>query len=134
MARAICGEGMPNFYAKEIIDNGTYCIGEFTDKIIGPLLRHFGLCKPIEDYGFRKDKDGNPMIEDCKTVEFFNYYTSPESWTIFRELWTNKNGLQDKYVNYWKVVSQKLAPNKYIIGFDPINEPLPSWSSFFNMF
>lgn len=30
----------------------------------------------------------------------------------------------------WKVVSDKLGTNKYVIGFDPLNEPFPSWKSF----
>jgi len=35
MARKICGEGMPNFYAKQIIETGpTYCIGEWSDKVL----------------------------------------------------------------------------------------------------
>lgn len=93
MARAICGEGMPNYYAKEIIANGTYCISEWTDYLLGPIFRKFNFCKPMDDYGWRKDEDGNPLIEDCQKVPFFNYYMTPESWTIFRELWTNKNGL-----------------------------------------
>jgi len=133
MARAICGEGMPNFYAKEIIANGTYCIGENFDYMFGSIMEHYGFCKSIDDYGFRKDEDGNPVIEDCQTVQFFQYYTSPESWTIFRELWTNKNGLQDKYVAYWEAVATVLAKNPYVIGFDPTNEPLPSWTSVSNM-
>ena len=133
MARVICGEGMPNFYAKEIIANGTYCIGEYTDYFFGSAMKYLGFCKPMDDYGFRKDKDGNPLIEDCQTTPFFNYYTSPESWTIFRELWTNKNGLQDKYVAYWEAVAKVLAKNQYVIGFDPTNEPLPSWTSLVNM-
>lgn len=65
MARAICGEGMPNFYAKEIIANGTYCIGENFDYMFGSIMEHYGFCKSIDDYGFRKDVDGNPVIEDC---------------------------------------------------------------------
>lgn len=93
MARAICGEGMPNYYAKNIIANGTYCIGEYADFFLSPIYKLAGFCKPIDDYGWRKDEDGNPVIEDCQKIPFFNYYMSPESWTIFRELWTNKNGL-----------------------------------------
>jgi len=86
----------------------------------------------MDDYGFRKDENGNPLIEDCQTIPFFTYYTSPESWTVFRELWTNKNGLQDKYVAYWDAMTKALAPNPYIVGFDPTNEPLPSWTSLTN--
>lgn len=129
MARVICGEGMPNFYAKEIIAKGTYCIGEWADYFLAPLYKKTGFCKSMDDYNFRKDKDGNPMIEDCQTINFATYYTSPESWTVFRSLWTNKYGLQDKYVAYWDKMSSILAKNKYVIGFDPTNEPLPSWTS-----
>jgi len=82
MARTICGEGMPNFYAKSIIETGpTYCIGEWTDKIITPLLGHFGsfICKPMDEYKYRKDANGNPLVEDCQKDNFFDYYYSPES-------------------------------------------------------
>ena len=28
-------------------------------------------------------------------------------------------------MSYWEYVSQKLSSNPYVIGFDPLNEPLP---------
>ncbi len=34
-------------------------------------------------------------------------------------------GLQDKYVDYWKVVAKRFANNPYIVGYDPLNEPFP---------
>lgn len=127
MARSVCGEGMPNFYAREIIQKGTYCVGPYADFIAKPIMNMFGACKSIEEYGFRKDQDGNPLIEDCQKNSFFIYYTTPESWAIFRAMYFNYYGMQDKYVEYWGHVAEKLANNKYVVGFDPFNEPLPSW-------
>lgn len=93
MARAVCGEGMPNFYAREIIQKGTYCLGPYADYLAKPIMNLFGACRSIEDYGFRKDADGNPLIEDCQKNPFFIYYTSPESFSIFRAMYTNAYGM-----------------------------------------
>lgn len=70
-----------------------------------------GFCKSISSYNLRKDKNGNPLIEDCQKYEFYKYYGSPESWTIFRALWTNQYSIQDKYVAYWEEMAKYLAKN-----------------------
>ena len=72
------------------------------------------------------------MIEDCQTLNFFDFYYSPESQTIFRALYNNVLGMQDKYVDYWKQVTKKLKNNIYVVGYDPINEPMPSYHSAFD--
>ena len=41
-------------------------------------------------------------------------------------LWENHNGLQDKFVTYWDTVSARFANNPYVVGYDPINEPMPA--------
>jgi hypothetical protein len=51
-----------------------------------------------------------------------------EGMTLFRSLYKNYDGLQDKLINYWAKVAQSLSKNKYVVGFDPLNEPWPSWS------
>jgi endoglycosylceramidase len=84
------------------------------------------VCKSIGTYGFRYDADGNPLIEDCQKHNFAGYYSSPEAIDLFERLYYNETGLTDKFVNYWKAVSQRYANNPYIIGYDPINEPFPS--------
>ena len=33
LSRTICGEGMPNFYAREVISNGTQCVSKYFDLI-----------------------------------------------------------------------------------------------------
>ena len=43
----------------------------------------------------------------------------------FDALFTNKYGLQDKFVSFWDHVSERFAGNPYIVGYDPLNEPWP---------
>lgn len=102
LARKICGEGMPNFYASDlpqVCDGGT----------IPWLLQELDICRSISNYGFRYDSDGNPLIEDCQKHNFAGYYPSPESIELFHRLYSNSTGLQDKFVNYWKRVSARFA-------------------------
>lgn len=44
---------------------------------------------------------------------------------FFDQLYLNNTdlGIQDKFVDFWKAVTEKLGNNSYVIGFDPINEP-----------
>lgn len=53
------------------------------------------------------------------------YYSSPEANSAFDNLYTNKNGLFDKFISYWDTVSKHYQNNDYVIGYDPINEPYP---------
>lgn len=128
----MCGQGFPNFYAKDIIEaksgpNGIpYCVSSRFDWLIKPIYQQVGLCRSIKDYGHRLDEDGNPLIKDCQKVFFVEYYTTTESQALFEALYNNDLGLQDKFLEYWDRVSSRFASNPYVIGFDPINEPLPS--------
>ena len=89
-------------------------------------MKAAGLCKSIKDYNFRSDENGNPVVTDCQKNLFVTYYTTTEALAVFEDFYENKYGLQDKFVAYWDAVSSKFAQNRYVIGFDPINEPLPS--------
>lgn len=40
--------------------------------------------------------------------------------------------MQDKFVNYWVHVAKRFANNKYVMGFDPLNEPSAPTESLFN--
>lgn len=129
LARDICGEGMPSFYAKDILNAGhTYIISPMVDFFVKPILNQFGVMKSIDDYHYEKDENGWPLIEECQKENFGMYYTSPESFTLFRAFYENTMGIQDKFVNYWEVVAKAFSSNQYVVGFDPLNEPLPSWT------
>ena len=88
-------------------------------------MNHFGLCKHITDYGFRLDDNGDPLIEDCQTQNFGEFYTTKESFNLWQALYDNKQGLQDKFKAYWDHTSARFSGNKYVVGYDPLNEPLP---------
>jgi len=56
---------MPNFYAKEILENGSYCMSKTEDWMLGPLFNLAGFCKSLDKYNYQKDTDGNPLISEC---------------------------------------------------------------------
>ena len=89
LARVICGEGMPDFYAKDVLKNGAYCFGETEDKILKPVFEKLGLCKEFDSYHMKKDSNGNPLISECQKNQFFRYYNTPESFTLFRAFYDN---------------------------------------------
>jgi len=121
LARRICGEGIPNFYA---VDLPRHCKGGN----FSWFMETIGVCKSIQDYNFTYDSDGNPLISDCQKHNFAGYYPSPESVELFDRIYTNNETykLQDKFIEYWKTVAAKYANNDYVVGFDPLNEPFPS--------
>ena len=47
LARPVCGEGMPDFYAWQVLNNSNYCLSPAADKILGPLLHLVGVCESI---------------------------------------------------------------------------------------
>jgi len=124
-ARTICGEGFPDFYAKEALGDHPHCINGWIDPLLEKLYDMTGLCVSIDSYGFGKDENDDPLIEDCQTVDFYKFYTTKESINAFDALYTNKGGLRDKFVDYWDVTSARFAANQYVVGFDPLNEPFP---------
>ena len=103
-------------------------MGPWLDLLVVPIFKLFGACKSMEEYGFRKDQNQNPLIQDCQKNLFSTYYTSPESMTLFRSIYENHLGMQDKLINYWDIVASRFSRNQYIVGFDPFNEPTPSFN------
>jgi endoglycosylceramidase len=122
LARRICGEGIPNFYAVDA-NLSHSCSQGFL-----PYFSQYApaLCKSMKDYGFRYDKEGNPLVEDCQKNFFPQYYLSPESMSLFERLYFNSSNLQDSFIAFWKAVADRLSRNPFALGFDPLNEPFPS--------
>jgi len=120
---------VPGFYAREVAADGAYCIGKFSDWILDPVLKLFGMCKTMKDFNYPEDANGNPEIASCLSKPFFSYYLTTESWSMFRALYENKLGMQDKYLAFWEKVANTFSSNPYVLGYDPINEPLPAFDS-----
>jgi endoglycosylceramidase len=128
LARQTCGEGMPTFYAQQVIDAGTHCIGPHYDWILAPIAEALGACRSIDAYGFRKDANGLPLLEDCQTEEFSSFYLTRESISLFRAIYFNEHGMRDNFINFWQAVAEKFHDNEHVMGFDPLNEPFPAWN------
>mmetsp|Transcript_31729 Transcript_31729/g.42956 ORF Transcript_31729/g.42956 Transcript_31729/m.42956 type:complete len:165 (+) Transcript_31729:86-580(+) len=64
-ARYMCGEGVPDFYAQDVLKHPV-CHSRLLDPIVKPILNKFGVCRSIQkDYGFTIDENGDPLIADC---------------------------------------------------------------------
>lgn len=50
-------------------------------------------------------------------------YTAPEVASAFAGLYANEDGIRDKLMAFWSVVSEKFAANPHVIGYDILNEP-----------
>jgi len=51
---------------------------------------------------------------------------TPEALSLFRALYYNVGGFQDSYIGYTKAVANAFSSNKYVVGYDPLNEPSPA--------
>lgn len=94
LARIICGEGMPNFYAKKVLKNeDNYCFGKYFDFYFRWFYDMFGVCSSMKNLELRYEANGNPMIKDCQKYNFGSFYGSPESVTLFRSIYNNNHGM-----------------------------------------
>jgi hypothetical protein len=91
-ARMMCGEGMPNFYAREVTANAS-CSANWTDPVYQDLVNLYGPCRSINVYNYTLDENGNPLPSECQKHMFAQYYTTSESLAAFDALYTNKFGL-----------------------------------------
>jgi len=119
LTRKFCGEGIPSFYINDLSYEKT-CDGNLLKR----FMHFLGVCKSIDEYNFRKNEQGNPLLEDCHG-HFVDLFNSPELTSVYDSLYFNKQGLRDNYTNFWKVIAKQFKGNKYVLGFDLWNEPFP---------
>ena len=122
----MCGEGIPDFYAKEVIGKNPSCINPAVDVMLKDFYKSIGSCADINDYGYRVDENDDYLIEDCLKLMFANYYNTKQSVAGFGALFNNKQHMNDKFVAYWDATSARFAKNPYVISYDPLNEPFPA--------
>ena len=119
-SRNFCGEGVPYFYTNQL---------EYDKKcnasIVTQFLGFVGACKTLEDFDFNYDENGLPEIEDCKKNSFSQYHFLAEFSSAYKQFYLNKANIQDKFIEFWKVVATKFKGNKYVLGYDFWNEPVP---------
>jgi len=119
-SRKTCGEGVPYFYV-DSVNYDQICDGNLLKK----FLHLIGVCQGMKEYNYREDENGLPFIEDCKKKMFSIYNTSPDITSLYDKLYSNENGLLDKYIDFWKVLANRFKGNDYVLGYDLWNEPFP---------
>ena len=72
----------------------------------------------------RKNEKGEPLLEDCRKQKFSFYTVTPEVMTLYREFYRDKAGSRTAYIKQWEKIGQRLGGNKYVMGYDPVNEPV----------
>ena len=117
-SRIFCGEGVPYFYANKLnIDKN--CNSNYLSK----FFNFIGLCKPFKSFNYRLDEKGLPLIEDCVKRPFGDYHFTSDFTSSYLKFYNNENGIQDKFIEFWKVVVKYFKNNEYVIGYDFWNEP-----------
>jgi endoglycosylceramidase len=54
-----------------------------------------------------------------------NYLVNPALNRAFDHFWANDFGLQDSYAAAWRHVADRFKGNRYVLGYDLLNEPWP---------
>ena len=117
--RLFCGEGTPIFYSK-LLDYKKKCDWN----ILSSIFELVGVCIPLSKFNWEYDDNGLPLLKYCME-NFRTYHQSPELTSMYQSFYDNQNGVQDKYIDYWKVVMENFKNFDNIIGFDLWNEPIP---------
>ena len=64
-----------------------------------------------------------PTRESCENYPFYLFYNTPEAISAFDNLYQNKLGVQDKFISFWDFATEIFKHNKWIVGYDVLNEP-----------
>lgn len=127
MSRKVCGEGMPSFYADKVLSNSaeTYCVSSSIDW----LLHFMTLCRPMSDFRFTQDEQGNPQQTECQKKDPSTYFYTPESQSLHRAFYRNDHGIKDAFFTFHMGLLDAIDGNEHVIGVDPMTEPQPSGDS-----
>lgn len=98
-SKRFCGEGFPDW-----------------------LVTSFSFPSPFK-VELRRDSNGNPLKEDCLKKAFFQYYISYDVVSFSHDFFTNKNGMNDKFIEMWLKVVEYFKGEANVIGYDILNEP-----------
>ena len=116
LSRRTCGEGIPTFYTQNV-DHTCWNDG------IGFIAHLIGACKPMSELVKNYDANGLPLLSDCLKHPFGDYSQTPDAMSGFANLYKEGTELNTAYMNYWNNVAEFFKGNKFILGYDLINEP-----------
>ena len=90
-ARTICGEGIPDFYAKQVLKHDAHCINSVADWALSSIYKKMGVCTDMDTFGFTKDENDDPLITDCQKRDFYTYYMTKQAMAAFGHFFNNKD-------------------------------------------
>ena len=99
--RKFCGNGVPDWAA--VHDNPDFPV---------PLAE-----------SFPKDENLYPSREDCNSMSWPSYHFTYALEQAVGRLYQNHDGLRDKFVEFWGRVAARFATNRYVLGYEIVNEP-----------
>lgn len=105
-SRKFCGEGVPDWAAQKNHED------------IGEMAFPWPLDDPYE-----VDENEYPSRESCGKHSWPKYHFTQAISSAVGNLYDNKNGLRDKFVNFWGKVAKTFQDNDDIIGYELLNEP-----------
>ena len=103
IAEKFCGDGVPTWLMDELKLYKTF---------------PFPMGKKI-----KLNATGLPSWDDCNKAQWGKYYFSYDVGQTFRELYKVGTKLNKKFTDYWVKVASRFRGNKYVIGYELINEP-----------
>lgn len=99
-SRYYCGEGIPDWAVE----------------------RRDDFPKPL-NLEMEFDDNGYPTIKSCLQTVFPNFYWSYGVQILFQDLYDNKRGIQDSFVDMWGEIAKNFKDYDNVIGYEIINEP-----------
>ncbi|EAL72387.1 hypothetical protein DDB_G0270074 [Dictyostelium discoideum AX4] len=102
LSRKYCGEGLPDW----IVSNDT------NDSFPSPVA-----------HSYPKNNESYPSLDQCLNKDFGVYYFSEDVNREFQNLYDNVNGVQDKFIDYWRQVVNTFKSYDTVLGYEIINEP-----------
>jgi len=119
LSRVTCGEGVPTWYTRDVKQ-------KCSDFTFGLPLYWAGVCKPMSELIDGYDQNVDTPIEKCLKNDFSKYSMTPQTMDAAERLYTPGTEMHQAFLNHWDGVSKHFADNKYVVGYDLINEPIPA--------
>ena len=78
-----------------------------------------GFPRPLDLKPYPFDERGYP--KGCGKHPWAEFYFSKAVGRSFEALWTNKHGMRDRFIHYWKKVAETFRGNPEVIAYEIAN-------------
>lgn len=64
-----------------------------------------------------------PSDADCAKHGWAAYHFTEELSSAYQSLYNNRGGIQNDFAKFWATIASFFKNNKYVVGYEIINEP-----------